>query len=825
MAEKAPLLMLSLALRRQRRQREQDAEEQRQLEMKNAQQQQMQQQQQQSIARSPRPSIRRLSSSPLLPVIHEASSDDSDSHYSINTPSRGGDALASSGHCNNPSSGSSSSSSTPSFNSMSRHINWPPEDATWPPNNDNNGEHQGIIESTISYGSFHHHPSHHNEQQQDFEVHPDYISSSPSDSSDESNDGQSHYSITRRKRKNPNHLLRSRKHRYTTILVAAFAVCLSAVVWYPLLREPESHLPSIRSASIDDDDDDGQVPYNDRPSYPPWGYFKLRGKNKNSPEKALVDDEDSDDDVAPSWYRHRHSILNVNYSMYSEIVVEDSAKQSNITTPTVIGGDNTTPSLTISSDILFADLAAMLLPPYFQQTVNLCMSTLIESNQTNNTNFNPRTSVMPNEVYILRKTILKTRDLFDVFSPVYSKHSSLDDYDATQEEHDVSSKTRKHVSWGNGVTSFELTLQSDTMEHDTSKKKKATRKNKKKRNKKETKEKKREKVQEKEQVKEETTRFHDLWSILRRYLDRGYVLIGEFQDLDHAKIKYTSEQLAEYQHLIWKWNEDFLSFVKVYRHHISLYLSLPCKKPQLHHTSSRYVQCRHVHTHSSHLFWGNVTSKEELPDGNLDTATTVLGRLGSSQLGRAEMYLRKALTYDRVLSIPTVNETSTTSTSSSSSDSTDEEDGDGNVHEIYHNLRKELRSFVDELDLFGNLLLPNSTLIPEIVRNNSTASDGASSSSYIEQRPPQQEQTDQALYAVKRTRKTLGDLNDDYVKYMKYLEWDEYPQERQRIQTIIEAQWGYFRVWAREVDLFALIQHLRNIMEPQDSGDVMKNRE
>ena len=68
-------------------------------------------------------------------------------------------------------------------------------------------------------------------------------------------------------------------------------------------------------------------------------------------------------------------------------------------------------------------------------------------------------------------------------------------------------------------------------------------------------------------------------------------------------------------------------------------------------------------------------------------------------------------------------------------------------------------------------------------------------------------------------------MNDDYVKYMKYLEWDEYPQERQRIQTIIEAQWGYFRVWAREVDLFALIQHLRDIMEPQDSGDVVKNRE
>ena len=812
MAEKAPLLMLSLAIRRQRRQRE---EEQQQLEVKNA--QQKMQQQHQSIARSPRPSKRRQSSSPLLTVIHEEPSDDSGSHHSIN--SYRGDALASPGHCNNnPSSGSSSSSSTPSFNSMSRHINWPPEDATWPPHNDdNNNEHQSIIESTISYGSFLHPLHNMNEQQQDFEVHSDYISSSPSDSSDD-NDGQSHYSITRRKQI-PNYLSRSRKRKYTTILVAAFAVSLSAIVWYPLLREPESHLPSIRSSN--DDDDDDQVTYNNRPSYPPWGYFKLRGKNKNQ-KKALVEDEDSDDDVAPSWYRHRHSILNGNYSMDSEIVVESSATQSNNVTPTI--GDNTSPSFTIPSDILFADLAAMLLPPYFQQTVNLCMSTLVKSNQTTNStdqDYNPRTSVMPNEVYILRKTILKTRDLFDVFSPVYSKHSSLDDYDTTREEHGMSSKTRKHVSWGNGVTSFELTLQSDTMEHDTSTKKKKNMRKKKKRNKKE---KRPVKIQEKEQVREETTSFHDLWSILRRYLDRGYVLIGDYQDLDHAKIKYTSKQLAEYQHLIWKWNEDFLSFVKAHRHHISLYLSLPCKKPQQHHTSSRHVQCRHVHSHSSHLFWGNVTSKEELPDGNLDSATTVLGRLGSAQLVRAEMYLRKALTYDHVLSFPIVNESSTSITSSSS-DSSDEEDGDGNVHEIYHNLRKELRSFVDELDLFGNLLLPNSTLIPEIVRNNSTASDGASSSPYNEHRPLQQEQTDQALYAVKRTRKTLGDLNDDYVKYMKYLEWDEYPQERQRIRKIIDAQWGYFRVWAREVDLFALIQHLRDIMTPQYSGVVTKNSE
>jgi hypothetical protein len=35
---------------------------------------------------------------------------------------------------------------------------------------------------------------------------------------------------------------------------------------------------------------------------------------------------------------------------------------------------------------------------------------------------------MPGDVFKLRKTMLKTRDMLDVFSTVYSTQSSLDDY-------------------------------------------------------------------------------------------------------------------------------------------------------------------------------------------------------------------------------------------------------------------------------------------------------------------------------------------------------------------------------------------------------------
>jgi len=639
---------------------------------------------------------------------------------------------------------------------MSHQIIWPPEDDanSWPPKG-NYGSIQDCqhVDCTC------------------FLVSEDHISSSPSSSSSSESGGRREQDYQR--------FYSSRHYRYTrSLFTVILAISLSAAVWLPLLQEQ----PKVEQH---------EEYSSDTSSAPPWGYLRAYHDDDEESENDYLDSSSQDSSPSnsstypyPASYGHRHydrmgeSDYDRNHSITGN---EENGTESHSINPIDNG------SLSIPANISFADLAAMLLPPYFQKTLDLCASTIVPVVTTtvdDTTSLDyadgskkegsddilvTTTSVMPSEIYLLRKTILKTRDLFDVFSPVYSKHSSLDDYEQGDET------SREHISWGDGRQQFELIVESDTHGRQTKNRK------------------------DKEETShsldgDKTTEMKDLWKTLRRFLNNGYMLIGDLQDLDHAKIKYTPEQLARYQLQVWQWNEGFLSFVEENRHHISLYLSLPCKKKK--HPTSKDVRCQHAHSHSSHLFWGNATS-HELPDGNLDGATSTLWRLGSSQLERAEMYLSKALAYEHVIFVP--------------EEAIIREDG---VHEIYHNLRKELRSFVDELDLFGDLLLPDLSLIPGIEKerankDRNTAADQAPLLGH-------QQQTNIALRSLRRARKLLGDMNDDYVAYLQYIEWQEYPEEMDRLHKDVETQWTYFRIWAQEVELFAKIQLLRVEMDPSD---------
>ena len=299
----------------------------------------------------------------------------------------------------------------------------------------------------------------------------------------------------------------------------------------------------------------------------------------------------------------------------------------------------------------------------------------------------------------------------------------------------------------------------------------------------------------------------DLWKILRRFLDDGYTLIGDFQDLDHAHIQYTSDQLAQYQLQVWQWNEEFITFVKDNYIDIIDYLSHPCpdanernysdsrhggggnqNKQHTSNTKTRKKEypttCQYSHLKSSHLFWGG-TPKKQLPDGNQDKAIVALRRLGIEQLGRAVFYLDDMLSYEHVLLGM----------------------AEKGVHEIYHNLRKECRSFLDELDLFGKLLVPDSSTQPEVIvlESNEVIASQVNST----------QQTDEALTILKLTRKFLGDLNDDYTAYMKYVEWQSHPDEQLRLKNIVEMEWNDFRSWAQEVDLHGKIEYLKEKMAPK----------
>jgi len=501
--------------------------------------------------------------------------------------------------------------------------------------------------------------------------------------------------------------------------------------------------------------------------------------------------------------------------------------------------EDDTPSTSLPSDVTFADLASMMLPTYFQKTVRLCISTIKPAiinhtsiddvNNVTTTTITKTTSVTPGDVFKLRKTMLKTRDMLDAFSPVYPTESSLDDYD--DKKRNDAALIMHLKPWKNIGLEADKMVESNYRNSgvDTERILRTKRR--------------------RPPPHEGRSKIKDLWYTLRKFLDRGYTLIGDFQDLDHAKIMHSPDQLAEYQLQVWLWHDEFMTFVDKHRRHISLYLSLPCQTRKT--KDKRHQHCRNVHSHSSHLFWGSVHSKHDLPDGMVDKATSVLGRLGYMQLGRAEAYLVDVLTREHVISTNNetmTNATPTTATTTTSSLEDDAHDIENDVHEIYHNLRKELRSFLDELDLFGDLLLPHSSIVPEIVRDNylSLAADQsasvppsatptrATSSSAAPSAAPStttitvQMQTDEAVDVLRSVRNMLGDLNDSYVAYAKYLEWNEYLEERLHLQKVVESQWGNFRVWAKEVDLIAKLNFLRGEIDPtvlEHPADVGINRE
>lgn len=390
---------------------------------------------------------------------------------------------------------------------------------------------------------------------------------------------------------------------------------------------------------------------------------------------------------------------------------------------------------TVPTNISFGDLASMMVPIYFQAAVDMCISTIDPLN--NNT-----IDIMPDEVFVLRKTILKTRDLLDIFSPVYPKKVRLLGHEKKDKQKNGGKEKRK----GKNRSHSEEVLHKMRMNHHS---------------------------------------VVDVWKILRRFLDDGYMLIGDFQDLAHAKLKYTPERLRMYQGQVWNWKEEFVAFVAQNHEGIMVYLSHACpdkteKREQRelssasNKTSSQsqrrkereYIEntpkCSYSRSKLSHLFWKD-TPISQLPDGNADEASSVLGQLGSAQLNRTLVYLGHTLGAEDVVGDQAVNK---------------------DVHKLYHNLRKEIRSFLDSVDLFGQLLFP-----------------GRSS-----------EQHNEDVLLLRETKKLLGDLNDEVVAYSKYLQWNEYPEEQLQLKSFITVDWRDFRNWAQEVDLNGKLQSLADEM-------------
>ena len=226
-----------------------------------------------------------------------------------------------------------------------------------------------------------------------------------------------------------------------------------------------------------------------------------------------------------------------------------------------------------------------------------------------------------------------------------------------------------------------------------------------------------------------------IWKSVRTLFKDGYEIVGYYQDLDHAHIDYSPALLEQRQDDVATWKEEFASYIS--RHDIAVFLIDDI-------TSGCYDH------KESHLFWGEM-------DGNLpcgrDPAAQSLEKLAGVQLRNSLDYLRTSLQYDTVL---------------------------GEVEEeTFHNFRKEVRSFMDEYDLFGFVLLPD---------------DGGI--------------TTPVLTLLKETRDRLGEINDNWTAYHHYVEGNEQETEQKVLEGEIDDGWDKFVAWAAAVDLVGVIQSL-----------------
>jgi hypothetical protein len=219
----------------------------------------------------------------------------------------------------------------------------------------------------------------------------------------------------------------------------------------------------------------------------------------------------------------------------------------------------------------------------------------------------------------------------------------------------------------------------------------------------------------------------------------GYELVGYYQDLDHAHVAFSQKLWDHRRDDVLNWKDDFEFFDS---HH------------DVHTFLRNDVDTDGCYDHSeSHLFWGELDGY--LPCGS-DSATASLQKLAAVQLNNALDLLNTILKMDSVLDV---------------------ED-----QELYHDFRKELRSVLDEWDLFRTVLFPtaeqsHSPVLP-------------------------------SLKILKEARQRLGDINDNWTAYNLYLTNKERKTDRKALASQINAAWDDFKNWVTKTNLPGVIQTL-----------------
>lgn len=239
---------------------------------------------------------------------------------------------------------------------------------------------------------------------------------------------------------------------------------------------------------------------------------------------------------------------------------------------------------------------------------------------------------------------------------------------------------------------------------------------------------------------------NSMWERLRKYFKEGYEKTGYFQDL--ITVDDSEELLKERRTAVLDWKKRFVSYSD--KKHPRAFLS-------------RAIDKHGCYEHrASHLFWGH--SEQLLPCG-YDLVAKSLQDLAKVQLGNSLRYLEEIRNYKTVLEQEKV--------------------------ETFHNLRKQLRCFLDEYKLFGFLLLPNAKTSDIQSEELTTVSDAV---------------------------KSLGRLHDDWTAYDIYVSKGTHKKKQEELVKTIDEKWKEFHRWAYDESerLETTLQSLINDMDPAD---------
>ena len=280
-----------------------------------------------------------------------------------------------------------------------------------------------------------------------------------------------------------------------------------------------------------------------------------------------------------------------------------------------------------------------------------------------------------------------------------------------------------------------------------------------------------------------------LWRKLRLQYRQGYQLMGTLKDLEG--LTYSQELLHERVQAVLDWKAQFLDFQKHYRIRHFLYTpySAHNNNPGGGGSTSGGIDPTGSYAHkSSHLFWATTT---ELPLGT-DRGTAALQSVAVEQLHHAQTYLQTIQNYTTIVPI---------------------------VHEQqFHNLRKELRIFLDEYNLFGTMLVPpgpeDDATVPvtkvstsdhlETVGGEESATDSASSPSSALQ---------QELQVLNTAQKKLGHINDKWTAREIYVKDKTHASKQESLKSTMDTLWLEFLDWKDKHHLEDCIENVLQRMQ------------